>query len=358
MAHRVSLRNRTQPLVLTAIAAVSAVASATFIPQLFSPAHAHGIEDLGQQIHKAAKPDETASFWDFLTNPAAAAARVSIDSQGGYRYIHSDGLADHETGRFPNNGNPHTITEQSYQFRVTLNPQQATQPTALGHQNFGVALNGVPFDPLTAEYWNRDRTSGWNIEAMSGAINLGLDRNNAHVQPTGAYHYHAMPTGLLEKLSAQRDGPVQLGWAADGFPLYAPYGFKTGELKASFRVKSGTRPSGPGGPYDGTYVQDYEFVEGLGDLDACNGTTAATSEFPDGTYLYVLTNSYPFIPRCWTATPDPSFARGPGGGQGGQGGQGGSMRGPGGGGTGMGPPPRQGFGLPPRHDPNRRPPPR
>lgn len=291
-------------------------------------ASGHGIEGMGGQSHTAQKP---ASFWDFLSNPAHAAAHVAIDEQDGWRFIESDGLADHETGAFPNRGNPNAIREQSYRFRVPLRPLAAGRITPLGHQNFGVALNGVPFDPLTAEYWNNDRASGWNIEAMSGAMNLGLDANNAHVQPNGAYHYHAMPTGLLEKLSAQKNGPVQLGWAADGFPIYAPFGFGPAEYKASYRIKSGARPSGPGGAYDGTYVQDYEYAQGLGDLDECNGVTAQTAEFPDGAYLYVLSTNYPFIPRCWKGAPDQSFARGPNGQGGGQGGGPGGMRPPPGG---------------------------
>ena len=52
--------------------------------------------------------------------------------------------------------------------------------------SFGVALNGVPFDPGTAEYWENDRSSDWRYDALSGKINLGLDQNNAHVQPNGA----------------------------------------------------------------------------------------------------------------------------------------------------------------------------
>lgn len=303
---------------------------------LVTAAHAHGVSSTSAgQAAPESKPVET-SFWDFLTAPAQAAARVQIDETNGYRYIKSDGLADHATGRFPSRGNPHTIKEQDYNFRVPLKPRKTGRATQLGHQNYGVALNGVPFDPLTAEYWNRDRSSGWNIEAMSGAMNLGLDSSNAHVQPTGAYHYHAMPTALLKRLSAQKSGPVHLGWAADGFPIYAPYGFNDGELKASWRIKTGTRPSGPKGGYDGTYVQDYEFADGLGDLDACNGIEAKTNEFPDGTYLYVLTTSYPFIPRCWSGTPDRSFL----------------MRGPSAGGTNMGQRPGMGPDGKPPH-PNR-----
>ncbi len=57
--------------------------------------------------------------------------------------------------------------------------------------SFGVALNGLPLDPGTAEFWHND--PNWNYEAMSGKMDLGLDENNAHVQPNGAYHYHGLP---------------------------------------------------------------------------------------------------------------------------------------------------------------------
>ncbi len=283
----------------------------TMLMCLVSPslALAHGIEATGN-ANANAQPEK--SLWSFLINPAEAAATISVSQSDGFRYIKSDGLADHATGTFPNRGNPHTISKQDYNFRVTLNPQKADKVTSLGHQNFGVALNGVPFDPLTAEYWNRDRSSGWNIEALSGAMNLGLDESNAHVQPNGAYHYHGLPKALLQKASG--NGPVLLGYAADGFPIYGPYGFAGGERKGSYRIKLGMRPSGPGGRYDGTYVQDYEYDNRSGDLDACNGMTAKTNEFPNRTYLYVLTSNYPFIPRCWSGTPDASFARNPGGG--------------------------------------------
>ena len=84
------------------------------------------------------------------------------------------------------------------------------------------------------------------------------------------------------------------------------------KLSSSYRVKSGTRPGGPGGRYDGSFVQDYEYVAGLGDLDDCNGRTGVTREYPEGTYYYVITDSFPFIPRCFHGTPDRSFMRGAG----------------------------------------------
>ena len=83
-------------------------------------------------------------------------------------------------------------------------------------------------------------------------------------------------------------------------------------MQSSYRVRSGSRPSGggnPGGRYDGTFVQDYEYVEGLGDLDECNGALTVSAEFPNGTYAYFLTEGFPVVPRCLTGTPDASFQK-------------------------------------------------
>jgi hypothetical protein len=259
-----------------------------------------------------------------LLPQAAAAARVEVDTAGGYRHIRADGLADHTTGQFPNRHNPNAIRAQDYRYRVPQGPQRAARPVRLGHNAFGVAVNGVPFDPATDEWWNRDRRSGWNIEALSGAMNLGLDGSNAHVQPNGAYHYHGLPLALLERLG-YRNQPALTGYAADGFPIYGPYGYrqandpKSGmtELRPGFRLKPGERGSGPGGQHDGTYSADFEWVAGAGDLDECNGRTGVTPEYPQGTYYYMLTREFPHVPRCFMGTPDASFSKGgPGGGPG------------------------------------------
>ncbi|MEM9312094.1 MAG: YHYH protein, partial [Pseudomonadota bacterium] len=65
----------------------------------------------------------------------------------------------------------------------------------------------------------------------------------------------------------------------------------------------------PGGAYDGTFIRDYEFVAGLGNLDECNGRFVRTPDFPDGTYAYFLTQRWPVVPRCYKGTPSPDFAR-------------------------------------------------
>jgi hypothetical protein len=258
---------------------------------------------------------------------------VSIEIRDGYRYITANGIPNHPTGRFPNRGNPNAIRPQHYRFRVPLHPQPANRTTSADGQPFGVALNGVVFDPGTAEWWKDDASLGWRIEAIGGTRGLGLDGSRAHVQPNGAYHYHGIPTALLQQLAQHSDGDgkngepaaagmILVGWAADGFPIYGPNGYvdpkdsgsALARLRSSYRLKQGKRPNepdAPGGDYDGAYTQDWAFVAGAGDLDECNGRFGVTPEFRDGTYYYVLTDDFPFVPRFFRGTPDVSFARRP-----------------------------------------------
>ena len=140
--------------------------------------------------------------------------RVSVSKEAGYRIIRVNSIPEHKVGRFPNRGNPHAIEERVATFRVLLNPKTNAQPRALRlGSNFGIGVNGVLFDPGAAEFWLGDRRRGWQYEALGGAVSLGLDENYAHVQPDGKYHYHGLPTGLLETLrfSRQQHSPL-VGW--------------------------------------------------------------------------------------------------------------------------------------------------
>ncbi len=264
--------------------------------------------------------------------------RVSITTEGDFRILKSNGWPDHAPGEFPRRGNPNMASPQDYTFRMALKPQVAPAPVHRGGWFFAVAVNGVPFEPGTAETWNNDRSSGWRYEAHTGFLDLGLDEHNAHVQPTGAYHYHATPVGLVQKLGSDEGKMLLLGWAADGYELFtANCGSGTDggagkPMKASWRLRSGARPAqanGPGGNYDGRFTEDWEFEKDCGDLDEINGHVAPTPSHPKGIYHYHVTTQFPFIPRGWRGTPDESFGKngpfpggpgGPGGGPGAQGG--------------------------------------
>jgi YHYH protein len=259
--------------------------------------------------------------------------RVSITVSGGERLVSANGIPDHTPGQFPNRGNPNTISAQTYNFHIPTQPQVASRPRDARGGWFGVALNGVPFEPGTGEFWNGQHE--WNYEAKSGFIDLGLDQNNAHVQPTGAYHYHGLPAGLMERLGGDATKMLLVGYAADGFPIYTSRGHtvandRTSPLKkmrSSYQLKKGERSGGPSGKYDGKFTADYEYVAGGGDLDKCNGRFGVTPEYPQGIYHYYITEEFPYIGRLWRGTPDSSFfKRGPG--PGGPGGFGDRRKGP------------------------------
>jgi hypothetical protein len=251
--------------------------------------------------------------------------RVRVTVRDGIRRIVANGLPNHATGQFPNSHNPNAISAQSYDISLPASPRKASASTAYSiPQPFGIALNGVVFDPYAAEWWGGARNGDWQYNALGDGIDLGLDSSHAHVQPTGAYHYHGMPDGLIDTLSSSRHSPL-IGWAGDGFPIYLPRGYRKAKdptsglktLRSSYILRSGTRPSGPGGTYDGTFEQDYRYKKGAGNLDKANGRTQVTPEYPAGTYCYILTRSWPVIPRRFVAEIAPSFVTRPGPGPGG-----------------------------------------
>jgi hypothetical protein len=116
-----------------------------------------------------------------------------------------------------------------------------------------------------------------------------------------------MPEAYLAKLG-KGVAMTLIGWAGDGFPIYARYGYSSASdatsavkvLKPSWRVKTAPDANRPATSLYamGTFRQDYEYVASLGDLDECNGRTGVTPEFPAGIYHYVATDSYPFLQRC------------------------------------------------------------
>lgn len=263
---------------------------------------------------------------------------VCEEQIGAARYIYANGLADHTTGVFPNSGNPHSISSQQYEYTVCAYPILHDSTTAIWSNmdpqpgqcpdrwEFGVAVNGVKMDPAAAEFFvdnNGQNNLDWQLEAVGS--NLGLDFNDAHVQPNGAYHYHGVADGLHDLLGIDGTSHSPLvGWSADGFPIYYEYIYSdpndanSAVLGASscWQLKSGNRPgdgmSAPDGPYDGTYAQDYEFVNTGGCiLDECNGRWGITPEFPNGVYHYVVTDGFPYIPRCFKGRPDGTFRLGP-----------------------------------------------
>ena len=263
-----------------------------------------------------------------------AYSEFSWKENGSSRILEGNGIPNHEVGTFPNSGNPNTIRAQNVSENFTLYPSiESEDGVAVGGPAGAIAyaINSVKFDPATAGRCNDSGRCSlaqgqgrWNIEALGhNTFDFGDDMNHAHVQPNGAYHYHGMPELLLDLLG-QDQSITLVGWAADGFPVYARYGYKEANdstsgikiIETSWKLKSSPDAGRPstltqlvGGPGQGTtapnipivmgaFTQDFEYIEGSGDLDQCNGRVGVTPEFPKGIYYYMVTDDFPYFSRC------------------------------------------------------------
>ena len=239
------------------------------------------------------------------------------------RTLSANGIPDHDVGSFPNAHNPNTISTQAVSASYTLEPIMTSTSTEFGGPRgpIGYVLNGVKLDPGTAGSCNDSGAScslagnvgGWRIEALGqDSFDFGDDDNHAHVQPGGVYHYHGIPEGFIDRLNKGTEMTL-IAWAADGFPIYARYGYSdamdansgTIVIKGSYQLKATPDANRPDVALYamGAFMQDYEYVEGLGDLDECNGRMGVTPEFPQGIYHYFATDSYPFLQRCVKGAP-------------------------------------------------------
>ncbi len=238
---------------------------------------------------------------DYTITDAKYDTKTYVQIKNGNRIMKTNGLPNHPTGAFPNAGNPNSISAQDVKYTLPVNPSFSGESKWVREP--GVALNGVKFEPETAERFVCETGEVYRIEAFQDLVNLGLDFNHAHVQPTGAYHYHGVPEGLVKVLDTGND-LVLVGFALDGFSIYYS---KKGKYKPSFQLAKDLR-TGDACSYrnpkesmdkvlkdtrpDGTFVSDWEYVEGLGQLDECNGVEV------NGQYTYFVTDEYPYMSRC------------------------------------------------------------
>ena len=233
----------------------------------------------------------------------------------------------------------------------------------------GIAGNGVAiFNPSAGAGLNPPSGFSWVAAGDLSFVNTGDDSCGGHPQQEGIYHYHdpdfigCWQAGSSMATYNDYYGATQyngdnirhpdghskiIGIAFDGFPIYGPYGYGTPfdnlsgsrVMRTSYAVRDTEAPGRPDygnntdNPPAGTLMEDYEYVEGTGDLDIHNGRFAITPEYQDGTYAYFLTvdetdvsvTKFPYIIGTTTReTIDTNFTveavAGGGGGDGGGGG--------------------------------------
>ena len=225
-----------------------------------------------------------------FTNPASAKTDVSILKNQSKLCIASNSPPDHEIGKFPNWANPHSIREHWVEFSMPVDPVKDMVPKFV-QGTIRIAINGIQFRPDTASFYDPLAKSGysrngdkrWSLDIFAANNKLGLDQINGHIIPNGLYHYHGIAKSLVITFSNSL-----IGYAGDGFEI----NYLGDKVKSGYKLKSGIRPSGPGGKYDGSYNEDYTHNGLKGTLDECNGGKVS------GKFAYFITNTYPFIGRC------------------------------------------------------------
>lgn len=176
---------------------------------------------------------------------------------------------------------PGTPAAADLSFSIPVEPTGADATTdvpALGAA--AVALNGVPiYGPTEAV--------GGDVLSLEGA----LSECGSHNGPTG-FHIHLFGTSettdcifTSAEVAAE---PQLLGYAFDGYPIYTG----NDQYTSSWELTD-----------ESLFASDtwnaHSYVEGLGDLDECNGLTDA-----DGNYAYYTTDTFPYVLGCYTGVVD------------------------------------------------------
>ena len=234
-----------------------------------------------------------------------------------------------------------TYQTQSYSLTLDATPNLATADTQISDEfpkAFGITLDGVKLDPLTAECYdasgnrqsNPTSSCTYRQDALQTISDLGFDDYFGHVQPNrGSYHYHAYSSNAAKLIYKKFTGEepasdvdlVLIGLSRDGFPVY--FSLKNTETSGYSVDTTISRTAFRGGDTaNGLYVEDYKYVASDGTLDNCNGKTAAPPmDYSDFTtsggfaldtsinYYYVVTTrfksddnttpNFPAIPHCF-----------------------------------------------------------
>lgn len=227
-------------------------------------------------------------------------------------YVSTNDIADWIPVGYDWPNNPWSPEAQNFVFKITLNPEENTGnkvTTPYGH--IGIWTNGVSiYNPKDAKTWQDSGVWFQNAYYFEHTHMETFDLCLGHPNNMHEYHLHVNPTCLYDDTDSTHHAPL-IGFAFDGFPIYGAYAYSntngTGPIKrmrSSYRLRNITQrntlpngtqlPASQVGPIItfyplGAYMEDFEYVEGLGDLDQWNGRFCITPEYPEGIYAYFTT---------------------------------------------------------------------
>jgi len=214
-------------------------------------------------------------------------------------------------------------SEQNSVWRIPINPTEDTD----GEYTFAPERGPVGFTVAGVALYGPEEGPGGDAVALEHAyfvedrqqIDIGLC--GGHAGPGGQYHHH-FDANCLHWHERLEDDVVWteydfddlfgdehsdlIGFGLDGYPIYGSYGWDNDEHNGSVRemISSYRLKSDGGQGYNG--IDDWEYIEGFGDLDICNGHFAPTPHNPEGFYHYHSTTKngdgklgFPYFLLCY-----------------------------------------------------------
>ena len=207
-------------------------------------------------------------------------------------------------GTFPNSANPNYVVEQNltfnYPYRAGQNSQGEHNSILLSETTIGVTIPGILLStPVNG--WSVPGASGttWHYNSVSVQIN-GQDAYGGRPTDNGAYRYEdsafitANAWGNVSGFTAAEGGYLNtdghskiIGFAADGYPIYGPFGYQNPADSTSsivrMRSSYASNPSGSGRPASQTVTLTANCISG--------NTLTVSSTFGINPGMRITTNS-------------------------------------------------------------------
>lgn len=180
---------------------------------------------------------------------------------------------------------------------IPRTPVPDPTPGSIQGGQAGLMIDGsVCFHPGDAQSYNGQGV--WNRLAYYFE-GQDMDNYNGHSTPNDHIYHHHFDNLALNNTGSTVHSPI-VGFAWDGYPIYGSYAYANTDgtggitrMKTSYQKYTyTTRTNGPNVNTQypiGCFIEDWEYINGLGDLDEHNGRFAVTPEYPSGTYAYYTT---------------------------------------------------------------------
>lgn len=185
------------------------------------------------------------------------------------RVIISSGAPDHEAEHDAENANPNVRCERWQFITVPVSPSLSSGYDDWDLGAVGLLISGgAVYDHRSAPDGSLAAYYEWD----------SLDSCYGHSDADKQYHYHANP-GYCISGSEDSDQCLFLGYMLDGVPIYG----YCSDLTSCYELDDGE---------DGDNIADYTYTASdTCQLDEVNGYT-----FSDGSYGYVMTPNFSYVP--------------------------------------------------------------